>query len=43
VLTVPLSLVAGEPAFEYDALFEPRVCSRYEGRAYDVVGFADAP
>jgi hypothetical protein len=43
VLMVPVSLVAEEPAFENDVLFDPLLCHRYEGRAYDVVGFADVP
>ncbi len=43
VLTVPVSLVTEEPAWENDVLFDPLICHRYEGRAYGLVGFADVP
>ncbi len=43
MLAVPVSLITEEPAWENDVLFEPLICHRYEGRAYDVVGFADVP
>ncbi|MDP9384171.1 MAG: hypothetical protein M3P50_02870 [Actinomycetota bacterium] len=43
VLTVPVSLVTQEPAWENDGLVDPLICPSLRGRDYDLVGFADVP